>query len=108
MPLPNDEDGVVWEEYLTPLLFRVSREDSWRARELVSGEWSERWTTLVFPWTTSLKLQMELQDEPPSLEEAGVDLVGRWTAAESICLQVRRFLNWSTHDEEEEEEEGGW
>jgi len=107
MPLDDDEhvtplldlpelvsDRVDDDPVLTP--FRLSSPVSWPS-VLLSGELSALWTTLVLPWTTSLKLHIELQEDP-SFEYPMGFFDGSCTLDPSICLQVSRFLIWSHED----------
>jgi hypothetical protein len=76
--------------------FRLSSPVSWPT-VLLSGELSALWTTLVLPWTTALKLHIELQEEPNFGYPMGF-FDGSCTLDPSICLQVSRFLIWSHED----------
>lgn len=89
-----DRDRVDDVDPLTVFLLRSPV--SWPT-ELLSGELSALWTTLVLPWTTSLKLHMEPQEDP-NLEYPPGFLEGSWTCDPSICLQVSRFLIWFQDD----------
>lgn len=77
--------------------FWLSNPVSWPT-ELLSGELSALCTTLVFPWTASLKLHIELQEDPSFEYPLTFFAAGSCTFNPSICLQVSKFLIWSHED----------